>query len=61
MTGLGSSIARQAEARGEARGEHKLIKLLQILIDKGNQDEMKLALSDDTARKEMYKKYNIID
>ena len=50
-------VARTSEERGEAKLSH----LMQILFDKGLIDEARKASVDEAARKELYRKYNIID
>lgn len=47
--------------RLEDKGEKKLAKLIDTLLQKGLLEEAKLASKDEKARKEMYRKYNIID
>ncbi len=47
--------------RLEDKGEERFAKLMDTLLQKGLLEEAKLASKDEKARKEMYRKYNIID
>lgn len=53
MEGLGNALMTKAE--------NKFAKLIQILLAAGDIQSIKKAASDEAARKELYKKYNIID
>lgn len=46
---------------GVRQGEELFAKLSRILLEKKAYDELALASSDETARKEMYRKYGIIE
>ena len=69
MSGMGQTIydnallkgEKQGEIKGEKKGENRLAKLMSYLFSQGKIKEAELAATNETARKEMYKKYNIID
>lgn len=52
---------KRGEKRGERRGEAKFGHLMQVLFDKGLIEDARKASVDETVRKELYRKYNIID
>lgn len=54
-------VAKTSEEQGEKRGEEKLCHLMQVLFDKGLIKDARKASADETVRKELYRKYNIID
>lgn len=49
----------KGEAKGMAKGEAKLGRLIDLLIKKGLQEDIQKAATDEKARQEMYKKYDI--
>lgn len=61
MSGMGQTIYDNALLKGEKKGENRLAKLMSYLFSQGKVKEAELAATNETARKEMYKKYNIID
>lgn len=52
-------VAERLENRGRAEGEAKLGKLIDILMEKGLQSDIKKAATDEKARQELYRKYGI--
>lgn len=52
-------VAERLENRGIAKGEAKLGRLIDLLIKKGLQEDIQKAATDEKARQEMYKKYDI--
>ena len=47
--------------KGREEGENALGKLMDILLSKGDVANAKLAATDEKARKELYRKYGIIE
>ena len=47
--------------KGREEGENALGKLMDILLRKGDVANAKLAATDEKARKELYRKYGIIE
>ena len=48
-------------AKGEAKGEGKLAKLINLLLSENNVTDALKVTQDEKARQEMYKKYGLID
>ena len=46
-------------AKGEARGEQKMVKLMEYLLSNGMMEELQKALADENARAWMYEEYGI--
>lgn len=44
---------------GRKSGEHRLGKLIEVLLEEGLDDIVKLVATDETVRAEYYAKYNI--
>lgn len=61
MSGLGEALYMKGEKQGFRQGEELFAKLSRILLEKKAYDELALASSDETVRKEMYRKYGIIE
>ena len=49
----------EGEIEGEAKGKQKMVKLVNALIDKGESDELKRALSDEKYLESLFQKYAI--
>lgn len=47
--------------KGREEGENAIGKLMDILLSKGDVTNAKLAATDEKARKELYRKYGIIE
>ncbi|MBR1742521.1 MAG: hypothetical protein IJ733_11785 [Lachnospiraceae bacterium] len=49
----------QGILQGQTQGEDKLAKLIGILMEKGQNEEITLAISDSETRNRLYEKYDI--
>lgn len=58
---MGGKILELPSDRLLAEGESRLGKLINILLNEGRMDDIRLVATNEEARKEFYKKYGIID
>ena len=56
-----SLLEQKGIQKGREEGENALGKLMDILLSKGDVANAKLAATDEKARKELYRKYGIIE
>ncbi len=54
-----ADIRSQSEAKGEAKGEDKLSKLVTLLLEKNDIDSIRKVTKDASFRKQLYKEYGI--
>ena len=59
MCDVAERLENRGIAKGMAKGEAKLGRLIDLLIKKGLQEDIQKAATDEKARQEMYKKYDI--
>ena len=62
MTSYTANIVRKIEQsrnEGEIKGEAKVYKLLQLLLENNRADEIQKIASDETIRQKLYKEFNI--
>ena len=62
MTSYTANIVRKIEQsrnEGEIKGEAKVYKLLQLLLENNRADEIQKIASDETMRQKLYKEFNI--
>lgn len=59
MCDVAERLENRGRAEGRAEGEAKLGKLIDILMEKGLQSDIKKAATDEKARQELYRKYGI--
>ena len=59
MCDVAERLENRGIAKGEAIGEAKLGRLIDLLIKKGLQEDIQKVATDEKARQEMYKKYDI--
>ena len=59
MCDVAERLENRGIAKGLAKGEAKLAKLMSLLLEKGLVAEATKAATDKKARQEMYKKYGI--
>ena len=59
MCDVAERLENRGIAKGMAKGEAKLGRLIDLLIKKGLQEDIQKVATDEKARQEMYKKYDI--
>ena len=59
MSAIFSPMLEEREARGEARGENRMVDLIKKLISLGRGGEVERAVNDVTFREKLYREFGL--